>query len=77
MITENDLLRLRYQVVTRAKDNDNSVELMHQDNDERNYLVKLKKGEVYIVYPPVLTITKQPCLKTESLDELISWHNHY
>lgn len=77
MINETDLVKLKYQVITRTKDIDNSLELIHQDFDERSYLVKLRNGEVYIVYPQVMQITKQPCFKTNNLEELIAWHNHY
>jgi hypothetical protein len=77
MITEVDLEKLKYQVITRTKDNDNSLELIHQDFDERNYLVKLRKGEVHIIYPQIMQITRRPCFKTNNLDELIAWHNHY
>jgi hypothetical protein len=77
MITENDLLKLRYQVITRVEDKDSSVELMHLDNDERNYLVKLRKGEVYVVYPFTMRLFTQPFFRTDKLEELIAWHNHY
>ena len=77
MITEIDLEKLKYQVITRTKDNDNSLELIHQDFDKRNYLVKLRKGEVHIIYPQVMQITRRQCFKTNKIEELIAWHNHY
>jgi hypothetical protein len=77
MITEIDLLKLRYHVTARSKDSDNSLELVHSDYDDRGYVVKLREGEVQIVYPFMEETTKKPCFKTDNVEELIAWHYHY
>lgn len=73
MITEVDLLKLKYRVITRLDDTDKTVEFVHQDLDDRSYLVKLRKGEVHTVYPSRM---KRSC-NTNSLDVLINWHHDY
>lgn len=73
MITEGDLLNLRYSVVTRLEDNDNTVEFIHQDLKEKSYLVKLRKGNVNTVHP---THTMR-CCELKSIDELKNWHFSY
>lgn len=77
MITEIDLLKLRYQVTNRSKDTDNAMELVHSDSDERSYLVRLRKGEVQIVFPFIESLYLKPCFETDNVEELIAWHNHY
>jgi len=75
MINEIDLLKLRYQVT--VKDSEDTMELVHSDSDDRGYLVKLRKGEVQIVYPFTELLSQKPCFETDNVDELIAWHNHY
>lgn len=77
MITEFDLLKLRYHVIARSVESDNSLELIHSDYDDRGYLVRLQDGEVQIVYPFLENKTKKPCFKTDNVEELIAWHYHY
>jgi hypothetical protein len=74
MITENDLLNLRYKVITRLEDTDKTVEFIHEDLDKKSYLVKLRKGEVQTVFPD--SIYKSGW-RTTNLDELIEWHYLY
>ncbi len=77
MITEFDLLKLRYVVSARLTDSDDSLDFVHSDSDDRSYLVKLKKGEVQIVFPFIETLINKPCFQTDNVEELIAWHYHY
>jgi hypothetical protein len=74
MITENDLVKLRYKVLTRLNDFDKTVEFVHKDLDKKGYLVKLRKGEVQTFIPPGM---KKSGWKTTNLEELIDWHFMY
>ncbi len=74
MITENDLLNLRYKVITRLDDTDKTVDFIHEDLDKRSYLVKLRKGEVHTVTYPDM---KNSGWETSNLEELIEWHYLY
>ncbi len=74
MITENDLLNLRYRVITRLEDTDNTVEFVHEDLDKMSYLVKLRKGEVQTVFPNSIY---KAGWKTTNLEDLVEWHYLY
>lgn len=74
MITENDLLNLRYKVITRLEDTDNTVEFIHEDLDKMSYLVKLRKGEIQTVLP---NSPNKGGWRTNNLAQLIEWHNLY
>jgi hypothetical protein len=74
MITENDLLNLKYKVITRLHDADKTVEFMHEDLGKKSYLVKLRKGEVQTVSPHGI---RKSGWKTTNLEELTEWHFLY
>ncbi len=74
MITEEDLLNLRYKIIDRLNDIDKTVEFIHEDLDKRGYLVKLRKGEVQTLMPPDM---KKSGWKTSNIEELIEWHLLY
>jgi hypothetical protein len=74
MITENDLLNLRYKVITRLEDTDNTVEFIHEDLDKMSYLVKLRKGEIQTIFPNSIY---KAGWRTKNIEELIEWHYLY
>ncbi|HZY25051.1 MAG TPA: hypothetical protein VFE71_04440 [Bacteroidales bacterium] len=74
MITEQDLLNLKYKVLTRLDDIDKTVEFIHEDLGNRGYMVKLRKGEVQTLMPPDM---KKSGWKTSNIQELIEWHFLY
>jgi hypothetical protein len=74
MITEEDLLNLKYKIISRLNDTDKTVEFVHEDLDKRSYLVKLRKGEVQTIIPPGM---KKSGWKTTNIEELIEWHFMY
>ena len=74
MITEIDLLNLRYKVITRLEDSDKTVEFIHEDLNNKSYLVKLRKGEVQTVFANGV---RKSSWKTSNLEELIEWHFLY
>jgi hypothetical protein len=74
MITENDLLNLRYIVTSRLPDAEKTVEFIHEDLGKKSYLVRLKKGEVQTVSPHGV---RKSGWRTSNLEELIEWHFLY
>lgn len=74
MITENDLLNLRYKVTSRLFDADKTVEFTHKDLGKKSYLVRLRNGEVQTVSPHSI---RKSVWKTTNIEELIEWHFLY
>lgn len=74
MITENDLLNLKYKVITRLEDADSTVEFIHEDLDRMSYRVKLRKGEIQTVLPNSIN---KGSWRTTNLEQLIEWHHLY